>query len=123
MHAVRTRLAQPGPDGRREPEPVPDSEFELIADLVINALGFSVEDAATLTDGAVGMTERATVAIDRRTMMTAAPGVFAAGDAVRGPSLEVWAIRDGRDVAAQVHRFLSAGVGTEPRAARQDVIA
>lgn len=123
VHAVRTRLAQPGPDGRREPEPVPDSEFELIADLVINALGFSVEDAATLTDGAVGMTERATVAIDRRTMMTAAPGVFAAGDAVRGPSLVVWAIRDGRDVAAQVHRFLSAGVGTEPRAARQDVIA
>jgi glutamate synthase (NADPH/NADH) small chain len=116
VHAVRTRLAQPGPDGRRAPEPVPGSGFVLDADLVINALGFSVEHAAALTAGAVAMTARATVAVDRRSMMTAADGVFAAGDAVRGPSLAVWAIRDGRDVAAQVHRYLSGRVAAAPRA-------
>jgi glutamate synthase (NADPH/NADH) small chain len=117
VHAVRTRLGQPGPDGRRVAEPVPGSAFVLDADLVINAIGFSVEDAAALSVGAVGMTGRATVAVDRRSMMTAADGVFAAGDAVRGPSLVVWAIRDGRDVAAQVHRYLSGRAAAAPRAA------
>jgi len=122
VHAVRTRLAAAGSDGRRVPEPVPNSGFVLQADLVINALGFSVEDAAALTQGAVGMTERATVAIDRRSMMTAVPGVFAAGDAVRGPSLVVWAIRDGRDVATQVHRYLSATPRSQLRAMRPDAV-
>lgn len=105
--AVRTRLAELDGDGRSQPEPIAGSAFELPADLVINALGFSVEDACVLTQGQVDMTRHGTVAADRRTLMTLAEGVFAAGDAMRGPSLVVWAIRDGRDVAVQVERYLN----------------
>ncbi|MGH6622207.1 MAG: NAD(P)-dependent oxidoreductase, partial [Alphaproteobacteria bacterium] len=47
-----------------------------------------------------------TVRIDWRSMMTAMDGVFAAGDIVRGASLVVWAIRDGRDAAAAIHKFI-----------------
>jgi glutamate synthase (NADPH/NADH) small chain len=108
VRAVRTRLAQPGDDGRSRPAPIPGSAFELPADLVINALGFSVEDASALTEGQIGMTPHGTVAADGKSMMTAADGVFVVGDARRGPSLVVWAIRDGRDVVVQVERYLTA---------------
>jgi glutamate synthase (NADPH/NADH) small chain len=46
-------------------------------------------------------------------MMTALPGVFAAGDIVRGASLVVWAIRDGRDAAEQMHKFIQAKVAAQ----------
>ena len=50
-------------------------------------------------------------------MMTALPGVFAAGDIVRGASLVVWGIRDGRDAAEQIHRFIEARDAAQPMAA------
>jgi glutamate synthase (NADPH/NADH) small chain len=124
VRAVRTRLSTAGPDGRDRPEVVPGSDFELPAEMVVNALGFSVEDVGLLSGGLVKMGDRGTVAFDRRTMMTCAEGVFVAGDAARGPSLAVWAIRDGRDVAASVHRFLlsrqeTAGAAEAAAASRQ----
>lgn len=85
---------------------VPGSEFEIAADLVINALGFTVEDAGRLTSGRVAMSAQGRVAADRTTRMTAADGVFTAGDARLGPSLAVWAIREGREVAAAVCSYL-----------------
>ncbi|MBC7157607.1 MAG: FAD-dependent oxidoreductase, partial [Rhodobacteraceae bacterium] len=111
VRACRTRLGAPDDAGRKRPEPVPGSVFEIAADLVINALGFLVEDAGGLTGGRVAMSPQGRIAADRETRMTAAPGVFVAGDARLGPSLAVWAIREGREVAAAVDRYL----GTLPR--------
>ncbi|WP_347309627.1 glutamate synthase subunit beta [Defluviimonas sp. SAOS-178_SWC] len=106
VRARRTQLGAPDEAGRKRPEPVPGSDFEVAADLVINALGFTVEDAGRLTGGAVAMSSQDRVAADRETRMTAAPAVFVAGDARLGPSLAVWAIREGREVAAAVDRYL-----------------
>lgn len=111
VRACRTRLGAPDHAGRKRPEPVPGSGFEIAADLVINALGFLVEDAGGMTGGVVTMSPQGRVAADGQTRM-AADGIFAAGDARLGPSLAVWAIREGREVAAAVDRYL----GTLPDA-------
>jgi glutamate synthase (NADPH/NADH) small chain len=109
VRAMRMRLGQPDASGRRAPEPDPGSEFGLPADLVIMALGFDPEDLPRLFGvDELSVTRWGTLRIDHRTMMTSLDGVFAAGDIVRGASLVVWAIRDGRDVADQMHRYLRA---------------
>ena len=109
VRATRVRLGAAGPDGRRQPEMDPGSEFTLPADLVIKALGFDAEDLPGLFGAPdLGVTHWGTVRTDNITLMTSLPGVFAAGDIVRGASLVVWAIRDGRDVAAQMHQYLAA---------------
>jgi glutamate synthase (NADPH/NADH) small chain len=93
------------------------SSHELSADLVIKALGFDAEDLPKLFDeDALEVTRWGTVKIDWQTMMTGLDGVFAAGDIVRGASLVVWGVRDGRDAAEQIDRWITAAVDA-PRAA------
>jgi glutamate synthase (NADPH/NADH) small chain len=117
VRATRMRLGSPGPDGRRAPEAEPGSDFTLPADLVIKALGFDAEDLPTLFgEPELPVTRWGTVRIDGKTQATALPGVFAAGDIVRGASLVVWAIRDGRDVAAAMHQYLAAKRAESPAA-------
>jgi glutamate synthase (NADPH/NADH) small chain len=107
VRATKMRLGQPDASGRRAPEPDPGSEFRLDADLVIKALGFDAEELPHLFDAPdLGVTRWGTVRVDHKTMMTSLDGVFAAGDIVRGASLVVWAIRDGRDVSDHMHRYL-----------------
>ena len=106
VRAHRTQLVPSEHNGRPMPAKVTGSDFETAADLVINALGFMVEDVATLTLGQVGMSAKGRVDADSTSRMTAAKGVFVAGDARLGPSLAVWAIREGREVAAAVARHL-----------------
>ena len=107
VRAVRMHLGLPDASGRQAVEPAPDSHFTLKADLVIKALGFDPEDLPALfKEPALSVTRWATVQVDHRTFQTALPDVFAAGDIVRGASLVVWAIRDGRDAAAQIHKYL-----------------
>jgi glutamate synthase (NADPH/NADH) small chain len=65
----------------------------------------------------VTLTNWGTLKIDFRTMMTNLDGVFAAGDIVRGASLVVWAIRDGRDVSERMHKFLKGKAASERKAA------
>ena len=75
--------------------------------MVIKALGFDPEDLPALFgEPQLPVTRWGTVRIDWRSMMTEMDGVFAAGDIVRGASLVVWAIRDGRDAAAAIHEFI-----------------
>ena len=103
------RLGTPEASGRRRPEPVPDGDFTLEADLVIEALGFDPEDLPLAFGAAeLRVTRWGTLIVEPATMMTSLSGVFAAGDIVRGASLVVWAIRDGRDVAAKMHAWLAA---------------
>jgi glutamate synthase (NADPH) small chain len=107
VRGQRMRLGAPDASGRRAPEPDPGSDFTLDADLVIKALGFDAEDLPALFDAPeLGVNRWGTVRVDARSMMTSLDGVFAAGDIVRGASLVVWAIRDGRDVSDHMHRYL-----------------
>ena len=85
---------------------VPDSAFEMRADLVLLAMGFlGPEKNRLLADLEVRFTERGTVWRDDR-WMTSVPGVFAAGDMQRGQSLIVWAIDDGRRAASAINGYL-----------------
>ena len=107
VRAQRMRLGAPDPSGRRSPEPVDGGVFTTKADMVIKALGFDPEDVPQLFGTAdLQVTPWGTLRIDWKTMMTSLDGVFAGGDIVRGASLVVWAIRDGRDAAAQMDIYL-----------------
>ena len=93
-------------NGRMLFKPVPGSEFEIPADLVLLAMGFvGAEPGGVLTELGVKMTERGTVWRDHN-WMTSVPGVFAAGDMQRGQSLIVWAIAEGRSCARGVDQYL-----------------
>ena len=112
------RLGAPDASGRRAPEHGPAGDHRIEADLVIKALGFDAEDLPTLWGAPDLVVSRwGTVLVDARTLMTSLDGVFAAGDIVRGASLVVWAIRDGRDVAASMHAWLKAKAAGARRAA------
>ncbi|MBT5413458.1 MAG: NAD(P)-dependent oxidoreductase [Rhodospirillaceae bacterium] len=118
VRALRTRLGLPDATGRQSPEPVEGSGFALDADLVIEALGFDPEPIPALFGAPeLEVTRWGTARIDWKTMMTNLDGVFAAGDIVRGASLVVWAIRDGRDAAQGIHKHIQARA--EARAAAE----
>jgi glutamate synthase (NADPH/NADH) small chain len=104
LHGTRVEMANT--DGRVEFKPVPESEFELKADLVLLAMGFlGPETDGMLSKLGVKMTERGNVWRDER-WMTSVPGVFTAGDMQRGQSLIVWAIAEGRSCARGVDEYL-----------------
>jgi len=99
----RMRLGAPDATGRRSPEVMEGADYEEPAELVIKALGFEPENLPTLWDvDALEMTRWGTIKADFTTGKTALDGVFAVGDIVRGASLVVWAIKDGRDSADAV---------------------
>ena len=109
VRAQRIHLGVADASGRQTPQLIDGSQFELRADLAIKALGFDPEDLPALFGAPeLTVTRWGTVRIDHATKMTGLDGVFAAGDIVRGASLVVWAIRDGRDAADSIHRHLQA---------------
>ena len=101
------QLGEPDESGRRRPEIKEGSEFNIKADMVIKALGFDPEDLPYLFDSKnLQVTKWGTIKADFDTMETNLKGVFAAGDIVRGASLVVWAIKDGRDAAQSIKTHL-----------------
>jgi len=109
VRAVRVHLGVPDSSGRQTPQLVPDSSFTVEADMAIKALGFDPEDLPKLFgEPELGVTRWGTISIDYKTLMSNLDGVFAAGDIVRGASLVVWAVRDGRDAADQIDRYIQA---------------
>jgi glutamate synthase (NADPH/NADH) small chain len=107
--AHRIHLGVPDSTGRQTPEIVEDSQFALPADLVVMALGFDPENVPSLWNTPeLAVSRWGTVQIDRRSFMTNLDGVFAAGDIVRGASLVVWAVRDGRDAAEAIAAHVTA---------------
>jgi glutamate synthase (NADPH/NADH) small chain len=107
--AVKMHLGAADSSGRQTPTAIEGSQFTEPADMVISALGFDPEDLPHLFGAPdLSVTRWGTLKLDPVTQMTSLPGVFAAGDIVRGASLVVWAIKDGRDAAALIGRYLEA---------------
>jgi len=117
--ASRIHLGVADATGRQTPQRIEGSNFTLEADLVIKALGFDPEDVPSLFGAPELKVSRwGTIVADHRTKMTSLPGVFAGGDIVRGASLVVWAVRDGRDAAEGIHAWIQAGAEA-PRVAAE----
>jgi len=105
----KIKLGEADDSGRRKPEIQKDSNFNIKADIVIKALGFDPEDLPKLFGSDdLQVTKWGTLKTDFDTMETNLPGVFGAGDIIRGASLVVWAIKDGREAAASIKNFLES---------------
>lgn len=109
VRLVETRLGNPGPGGRRRPEPVPGSEETLPADAVIVAFGFRPSPPAWLSEMEVALHDDGRVRVDvegRFPFQTTHPKVFAGGDMVRGSDLVVTAVYEGREAAKGILGYL-----------------
>jgi putative selenate reductase len=115
LECVRNELGEPGPDGRRRPVPVVGSEFQIEADSVVIAIGQALEVGSWKIE--VGDW----VVVDPLTLATSVPGVFAGGDAVRGPATIVEACADGRQAAEAICQQL--GVPFERPSAHLPVLS
>ena len=111
-------LGESDDSGRKKPIIIKDSEFKIQADIVINALGFDPEEVPKLFgEEKLQITKWGTIKSDFETMETNIPGIFAAGDIVRGASLVVWAIKDGRDAAENIDKYLKNKVNLKQKVA------
>ncbi len=117
VRVARMRLGAPDASGRQAPQEIPDADYTEPADLVIKALGFEPEELPKLWGAPeLSVTRWGTIKADFVTKETSLPGVYAVGDIVRGASLVVWAIRDGREAADSIlRRFdaVAAGIAAE----------
>jgi glutamate synthase (NADPH/NADH) small chain len=103
----KMKLGEADATGRQTPEIIQGSEIKIKADMVIKALGFDPEDIPSLfSEPKLDVSKWGTIKIDLKTMQTNLDGIFAAGDIVRGASLVVWAIKDGRDAAEAMDIYL-----------------
>ncbi|MEE2956025.1 MAG: NAD(P)-dependent oxidoreductase [Pseudomonadota bacterium] len=118
VRAARVHLGVADASGRQTPEVIEDSSFNVDCDLVIKALGFDPEDIRSIFGvEELGITRWGTLKINFRNKTTNIDGVFAAGDIVRGASLVVWAIRDGREAAQAIDSYLQARTSAPGQAA------
>ena len=101
------QLGSPDESGRRSSEIKVGTEEKIEIDLIIEALGFEPENIPSLfNEPKLDITQWGTLKIDFKNMMTSIEGVFAAGDIVRGASLVVWGIKDGRDAAQNIYNYI-----------------
>ncbi|PPR37771.1 MAG: Glutamate synthase [NADPH] small chain [Alphaproteobacteria bacterium MarineAlpha6_Bin4] len=111
IDVANVRLDKVDSSGRQIPKILFNKTYSLKTDLIIKALGFNPENLPRLFNyPKLRVTNWGTIKVDHDTMMTKEPGIFAAGDIVRGASLVVWAIKDGRDAAESIHKFLKNNV-------------
>ncbi len=103
----KMKLGKPDSSGRKKPESIDNSSFEIKADIAIKALGFDPENLPKLFNNSNLLVSRlGTIKINMKSMETNINGIFAAGDIVRGASLVVWAIKDGREAAISIQKYL-----------------
>jgi glutamate synthase (NADPH) small chain len=118
LQAVRMRLGAPDHSGRQMPEEIAGSDYALDAELIIPALGYEPEPVDQLFGcEELVISSRGTIKTDGHSRMTSVEGVFAGGDIVRGPSLVVWAIKDGMMAGEAMHDWLKARAGASAMAA------
>lgn len=120
---VRVQNMRLGPQdvtGRRSPVAIEGDTSDIKADLVIQALGYDAEDLPTLFgEEKLPVNRWGTIKVAQPSQMTDLDGVFAAGDIVRGASLVVWAIKDGRDAAEGIQTYLEEGATESKEEASQ----
>ena len=126
LECVRNRLGDPGPDGRRRPQPIPGSEFQIPTDTVIIAVGQS-PDFDFLSGSVVTLCNEGGIAIDSETGQAGAPGIYAGGDAtLGGPESIIAACADGRRAAEAICRQLGVQFdqppATMPVLSEQDIL-
>ena len=109
LKCVRMELGEPDWTGRRRPVPVEGSEFDLAADTLIPAIGQASNLDFISSDDGIEITRRGTIKVDKQTMMTTRPGVFAAGDAVSGPLTVVHGLAGGKRAARMIHDYVTYG--------------
>ena len=106
MECVRMHLGEPDESGRRRPEPIPGSEFELEVDAVVVAIGNSPNPLIPSTTPDIQTTRRGTIVADEATGATTMPGVYAGGDVVTGAATVILAMGAGRKAADAIHEYL-----------------
>ena len=106
LRCQRMALGAPDDTGRRRPQPVPDSEFDLPADMIVVAIGYNVEDEWGEVAPDMVRDRWACIVADPDTLATNLPGVFAGGDDVNGADLVVTALADGHRAADAIHAYL-----------------
>jgi glutamate synthase (NADPH/NADH) small chain len=110
VECVRTKLGAPDRSGRPRPEPIAGSEFNVAADAVVLALGYTLDESLAAK---IGCTVKNGRLQTDESLRTTRPGVFAAGDAVRGADLIVTAVKQGRRAAAGIDAYLRRGSGAD----------
>ncbi|MEK7804307.1 MAG: FAD-dependent oxidoreductase, partial [Planctomycetota bacterium] len=106
VRCQRMELGEPDESGRRRPVPVAGSEFVVSGDTMIAAVAQAPEISFLDPSHGIEVTSRGTFAVDKRTLVTNRPGVFAGGDVHRGPGILIEAIADGRRGALSIDRYL-----------------
>ncbi len=106
LKVARTRLGEPGPDGRRRPVPVSGSRHLLPADLVVEALGQQAGPELEKALENVRFHSGGLVWTKEGTLATSRPGVFAAGDIVNGGTTVVQAVAEGARAAREIDQWL-----------------
>ncbi len=109
LRCIRMELGEPDWSGRRRPVPVEGSEFDLIADTLIPAIGQKTDLSFINPEDGIEITRHETIKTDPNTMMTTKAGVFAAGDAVSGPLTVVHGIAGGKMAARMIHQYITTG--------------
>ena len=116
--ANKIQLGFPDETGRKKPEIVQGEDFEIKSDLVIMSLGFNPENLPQMFNSPdLSVTKWGTLKTNFQTMETNISGIFAAGDIIRGASLVVWAIKDGRDAAENIKKYLEKKINLKIKAA------
>ena len=106
LKLIRTKLGDPDESGRRRPEEIPGSEWELAADYVIEAIGNKVESVSPEWYPGVNVNKKKNIIVDENTGATNVKGIFAGGDIVRGPALVVEAVQDGKAAAKAIAEYI-----------------
>ena len=107
LKCIRMQLGEADASGRRQPRPIPGSEFILPCDMVVVAVGTRANPLLTATCPDLKLNAAGNIVIDD-TGMTSLPGVFAGGDIVRGAATVILAMGDGKRAAGAIHSYLEA---------------
>ncbi len=107
VELIRMELGEPDESGRRRPIPIEGSEFVIDTDIIVPAIGQTIDLSFIDADTQLEVTRKNTIIVNPETMMTSVEGIFSAGDCVTGPGALVEAAGGGRTAAFRIHQYLS----------------